>query len=280
MNAERHTVVYEPNRHLKQGIRIWKEMGAELFESRELVWRLFVRNLMARYKQTALGYVWIVLTPAVAIGTFMVLHRAGVFQVGELSMPYPLFALMGLTVWQLFATGLSCGCQSLVGAGDMIAKINFPRETLVFAAMAQALFEFAVKYGLILLGCWLWGWRPSWGIVLFPLAALPLFVLTVGLSLMLALLNGVIRDTANAVALITTFLMFLTPVFYPVPPEKGWVFQLNPLTPLVEAPRRLAVTGTLGDGAGFVSASGLAVLVFLLAWRVFHLVETKIPERM
>ena len=120
--------VYEPNKHLKLGIKIWGEMFRELFDFRELIWRLFVRDLSARYKQSMLGNIWSVLMPFVAIGTFMYLSRAGIIHIQQTHMPYPLYALIGLTVWQIFATGLSCGANSLIGAGDLISKINFPRE--------------------------------------------------------------------------------------------------------------------------------------------------------
>ncbi|VAW48335.1 hypothetical protein MNBD_GAMMA03-2082 [hydrothermal vent metagenome] len=274
------TKTYEPNKYLKLGVKIWVEMFQELMECRELIWRLFVRNLTAKYKQAAFGYVWVLITPFIAIGTFMFLNRAGILNIGDTDMPYPLFALIGLSVWQLFSTGLTNGCNSLVSAGDMISKINFPREVLVFSSMAQALFEFMVKYILILIGFIVFQWMPSWGIIFFPLAVFPLFILTLGLSLILSLINGVVRDTVNVVTLLTTFLMFLTPVLYPISVEKSIFFLLNPLAPLIDAPRNLIIYGYIQEPRSFISASGLSVLIFFMAWRLFHLVETKIPERM
>jgi len=239
--------IYEPNKYLKAGIRIWGEMFAELGSSRELIWRLFVRNLSARYKQALLGYVWVLLTPFIAIGTFMFLNRAGIMNIGKVDMPYPLFALIGLSVWQLFSIGINSGCNSLVGAGDMISKINFPREVLVFSSIAQSLFEFLIKCVLIFLFFFIFQWTPSWKVIFFPLAVVPIVVLTLGLSLILSLVNGVLRDTANIVTLITTFLMFLTPVLYPISPDKSIFFFLNPLASLVSAPRDLLVYGYIKE---------------------------------
>ena len=209
----------------------------------------------------------------------MFLNRTGILNIGSTDIPYPLFALIGLTVWQVFATGLNSGCMSLVSSGSMISKINFPVEALVFASVAQAVFDFMVKSVLILIAFAVFGVMPSWGILLFPFAVLPLLILTLGLSLMGALVNGVLRDTANIVTLCTTFLMFLTPVLYPVSESKSIFFKLNPLSALVSAPRDLIAHGRINDPVGFLVSTILAILVFLVSWRIFYLAKTKIPER-
>lgn len=272
--------VYEPNKYLKMGIRIWPHMFRELWASRELICRLFIRDWSARYRQAALGYLWALIMPFVAIGTFAFLSSAGVLNIGSTDAPYPIFALIGVTVWQLFSSGLAAGCNSIVGAGGMVSKINFPREVLVFSSVSQAFFEFLIKTVLIAVLFLVYRYKPSWGIVLSPLTLIPMVALTLGLSLMLSLVNGIIRDTANMVALLTTFLMFLTPVLYPVSDQGNPLFALNPLTPLVNAPRDLIIYGHIRDQFSFFVASALSILIFFISWRAFHLVETKIPERL
>ena len=261
------------------GIKIWPAMFEEMRDSKGLTWRLFIRDLTAKYKQSVLGCLWVVIMPFIAIGTFMYLNRAGILNIGDVDMPYPLYALIGLSVFQLFSTGLASGCNSLVSAGDMITKINFPRESLVFASLSQAIFEFLIKSGLIVLMFVIYQFTPSWQVVFFPLAVVPLVILTVGLSLILSLVNGVLRDTANVVVLLTSFLMFLTPVLYPIPQEKFYLFKLNLLIPLVNAPRDLIAYGTIQNPSDYLVASIIAVLVFFISWRIFHLAETKISER-
>lgn len=272
--------LYIPNKHLKLGIKIWLEMFRELMNGRELIWRLFMRNLSAKYRQTVLGYIWALLLPFITIGTFMFLNRAGILNIGSTDIPYPLFALIGLSIWQLFSVGIVSGAQSIVGASDMISKINFPYEVVVFSSIAESIFEFLIKFVLILIFFVVFRFVPSWGIVFFPLAVIPILFLTLGLSLVLSLVNGVLRDTVNAVSLLSTFLMFLTPVLYPISTEKFILFKLNPLSPLISAPRDLIVYGYIKEPVGFFAASMLSVLLFFVSWRLFHLVETKIPERM
>jgi lipopolysaccharide transport system permease protein len=272
-------VIYEPNKYLKLGIRIWPQMLRELIDSRELIWRMFVRDVSVRYKQTALGYVWAVIMPLIAIGTFIFLNKAGIMNIGSTDIPYPLFALIGLSIWQLFSTGLTSGCNSIVGAGSLISKINFPREVLVFSSMAQSIFEFLIKFCLIIIFFFVFRFKPSLAIIFFPLALVPILVLTVGLSLILSLINCVLRDTANAVTLLITFLMFLVPVLYPISSERLF-FKLDPLFYLINGPRDLIVYGHIKEPVGFFIATAISFLILLICWRMFHLIETKIPERL
>ena len=271
--------LYVPNKHLKLGIKIWKEMFGELAGSRELTWRFFVRNLSAKYKQSVLGYLWAIIMPFVAIGSFMFLNRAGIINIGKTDVPYPLFALIGLSVWQLFSVGIVSGCSSLLQAGSMIVKINFPRETLVFSSIAQSIFEFLIRFSLIISFFFIFKFSPSLGILLFPLALVPIIFLTLALSLILSLVEGVLRDTANIVSLLTTFLLFLTPVLYPATQKQSLFFRLNPLYPLISAPRDLIIYGHIKNPVAFFVVFVLAILLFLIFWRIFHLAETKIPER-
>ncbi|MBF0571583.1 MAG: ABC transporter permease [Candidatus Omnitrophica bacterium] len=272
--------IYEPHKELKSGIKIWIEMFQELFQFRELICRLFIRDFSAKYKQSLLGNLWSLVMPLAAIGTFVYLGRAGIINIQQTQMPYPLYALIGLSIWQIFATGLNSGANCLVGAGDLITKVSFPREVIIIASMAQSVLEFLVKFVLIVAFFLIFRFCPSWKIIFFPLMLLPLMFLTVGLSLILSLLNGVMRDTANVVSLLLMFLMFLTPVLYPIPVNNHLFFELNFLSPLINAPRDLIAFGHIRQPVLFFIASSLSILVFLVSWRIFHLAETKIPERL
>jgi len=270
--------IYEPHKQLKQGIKIWREMFQELYDFHELIWRLFARDLSAKYKQSLFGNVWSLIMPLVAIGTFMYLNHAGILHIKKTFMPYPLYALIGLSIWQLFSTGLTSGANSLIGAGDLVTKINFPREVLVIASMAQSVFDFLIKFVMIVVFFFIFHYLPSWKIIFFPFALLPLLCLTLGLSLILSLLNGVVRDMANIISLLLMFLMFLTPVLYPMPTH-FLLLKLNFLSPLINTPRGIIADGSIHQPLYFLLSSIFSLLVLLIAWRVFHLAETKIPER-
>ena len=121
---------------------------------------------------------------------------------------------------------------------------------------------------------------PKWTAVFFPLMVLPVVLFTLGLGLILSFTSVIVRDVVNFVSLATTFLMFLTPVLYPAPPSSffGSLMMVNPLAGLISASRDVVFTGYLTDPSSFVWSAILSVVLLLLAWRVFHLVEFKMGE--
>jgi len=256
-------------------------MVRELVASRELIWRLFLRDFKARYKQTVLGILWAFIMPFVAVGTFVFLNRSGILNIGDVNIPYPAYALLGLTIWQLFADGLR-GCSgAIVAGGSMVVKINFPKETLVIAALGQTLVNTLIRLGLVVIIFAFYRIVPRWTTVFFPLSLIPLLLLAIGLGFLLSLLTALMRDIPNVVTLVTTFLLFLTPVLYPTPrAELFTVFtRYNPLAGLVTGVRDLVVTGYLTQPVQFIWASVLSVIIFALSWRVFHLAEIRMAER-
>jgi ABC-type polysaccharide/polyol phosphate export permease len=204
-----------------------------------------------------------------------------VLSLGPVQVPYPLFATLGLATWQLFATGLVSGSSALVKAGSMITKVNFSRKTLVLATCSQAVIPFLVQCLLAAALAVAYRWTPPAAAMWAPLAVIPLALLTCGLALLLALLNGVFRDVGTLVALLVTFLMLLTPVLYSRPRvgALALVTDHNPLFYLVNAPRDLVLSGRLEEPRAFALVSGLSVIVFLVCLVGFHLTEVRVAER-
>jgi lipopolysaccharide transport system permease protein len=273
--------IYTPDQGRGWGLSVWREMGREAILSRELIWRLFMRDFSARYRQSILGILWALILPLIAVGTFVFLNRSGLLNVSDTGVPYPVYVLLGLTIWQVFAGGLTVCSNAIVAGGSMVVKINFPKETLVVAAMGQVIFELLVRVILLAAVMIIFKVAPKWTVVFFPLVLLPLLMLTLGIGFFLSLLNVLLRDVANVVTLATTFLMFLTPVVYPLPSIGAFaaLMRINPLAGLVTASRDVVVTGYLTDPAGFVWTNALAMVFFFFAWRVFHLVEPRMAER-
>jgi lipopolysaccharide transport system permease protein len=279
MNENEH--VYTPNYSSGWGLHVWQEMIREAIRSRELIWRLFIRDFSARYRQTVLGAAWAVIPPIIAVGTFVLLSRSGILNVGVTVIPYPVYALMGLTIWQLFAGGVIACSNAIVTGGSMVIKINFPKETLVIAAIGQATFELIVRAILLAIVMTIFRIAPMWTIVFFPFTLLPLLIFTLGLGFFFGLVNVMVRDVGNVVGMATSFLMFLTPVLYPAPQDGllAMLMRVNPLAGLVTASRDMVFTGYLTDAFGFAWAAALALFFFFFAWRLFHLVEPRMAER-
>jgi lipopolysaccharide transport system permease protein len=256
-------------------------MAGELVAARHLLASLVLRDVRVRYRQTLLGFVWAVAVPVAVVAVFVLLRGSGVLALATGEVPYVVFALAGLTVWQVFGGGLVACTGALVASGSMVAHLGFPRESLVLAAFGQVVLDTAVRAALLGAALAWYGVVPSPAVVLLPLALLPLAMLTVGLGLVLSLLNAVARDVAQAVAVLMPFLMLLSPVLYPQP-ETGplaAVMRASPLTILVELPRRL-VLGGAGELLGpFAAVSAASLFVLLIGWRLFHVAQPRIAER-
>ncbi len=273
--------VYEPNRNAKLGFAIWKEIFSEIVLSKELVIRFFIRDITATYRQSILGILWTLIMPLFTVATFVYLNYSGVFNIGETSIPYPAYALLGVTLWQLFAAGITECTGSLTKAGNLIGKINFAKEALIFSSLGRTIFEFLIRI-ILLAGVFaIYKIVPSWTIIFLPIALIPILLLTIGFGFIFSLLNGIFRDTTQIVTMATTFLMFITPILYP-PPTMEPIASLNKINPvgiLVMGARDLIIYSEITQFNEFIFASLFSLIFFLFTWRAFHMIEPRIAER-
>ena len=160
-------------------------------------------------------------------------------------------------------------------------KINFAKEALVIASFAQAVFEFLVRLVLIAVVFTVYKTVPCWQALFFPFTLIPIILLTVGLGFIFSLLSAIMRDIPNIITLLTTFLLFATPVLYPLPASGLFarLTQFNPLAILVSGARDIVITGYISEPLLYILASIFSLIVFLICWQVFHLVEPRIAER-
>jgi lipopolysaccharide transport system permease protein len=272
LNRETVEVEYTPRGARRVGVGGWAIMVKELAESRRLIWLLILRDISVRYRQSMLGYVWAVVPQIATVGVFAFLHASRVLPIGATRIAYVAYALWGISVWQLFAGCLSNCTTSLVSSGSLVTKVNFPRESLVIAALGQPVFDFFVRL-VPVVAVFIWyGVTPSWGIIFVPFVLMPIMLLALGLGFVLSIANLVIRDTGNALGTVLTIGMFLTPVLYP--PPVRWPFVLvnilNPLSPLLTASQDLIAEGFLTRPEMFAAASFLSLALALGGWRAFR----------
>ena len=274
--------VYEPNHVMKAGIRIWTEMIKELIDFRGLIWRLIARDISAKYRQSILGIFWAFITPMIMMFVFVWIKNRNILPIRETSIPYAVFLFSGQMVWFLFSQGTGASVRCLVESRSMFKKINFPCEVLLFSCVGQTVFNFIIRIPLWLLVCAYSGFSPNIGVLLVPFTLIPLLLFIIGLGFYLAPLNAMTRDTGNAIAIVLNLFMFATPVIYP-PPE-SWplsflINTLNPVSSFIISARDLMTNGTLSDPSSYLISVILSLLIFFTGWRMFHLIETKIAER-
>jgi lipopolysaccharide transport system permease protein len=274
--------VYTPESPLRRPALLLREMLRDLARSRELAWRLFVRDVSAQYRQSILGYLWVFIPPLVASLPFIYLNAQGVVKISNTPIPYAAFAIIGTTIWQVFVDALNAPLQTVTQARPMLTRINFPREAILLSGLAQVGLNFLVRLAL-LVGVLAW-FRilPPVTAMLFPFGifALILFGFLIGLLLTpLGLLYG---DVGRALPVATTFLMLLTPVLYPIPQSgvAAAIAGLNPLTPLVLITRDWLTIGATPHWAAFVAISLITVALLLAGWVVFRTAMPHLIARM
>lgn len=275
-------VVYNSRSLYKEGIlSIFVLMFKDVYRSRELIYRLFWRNFVSRYKQSLLSWGWIFLMPFVTMGTFLALNVSGVLKIGKLDVPYPIYGLVGVSLWNLFSNGLPTVTTSLTSAENIIGKINFSKETLVFASVFQVVVDFLVRMILIAIVYAIYLRFPPLTIFLFPLYLAPLIMLVVGLGFFTSILQVIFKDTQHFINLGLSLFLFLMPIMYTFP-TKGLLFHINKynfIYFLISVPRDLMISGSTIDFQQFFFSSIIAIVVFFSGWFVFYLSESKLAER-
>lgn len=274
-------VVFTPESTLRHPIQLLKQMWRDLLASRELAWRLMVRDISAQYRQSILGIAWAFLPPILMATGLTLAGEANVINVGKTDIPYPAYVMFSTSLWQTFVEALNGPVQAVTVAKPMLARVNFPREAIILAKLGEVFFNFAIKL-ILIVALFLWFRVPvSWTVILAPVALIHLIMLGTFIGILLAPLGVLYQDVSKGLTMITGFWLFLTPVIYPVPTEGtfGRLVNLNPVTPLLVTTRELATTGVLSEAIGFWVVSIITFVGLLFTWISFRLAMPFVIER-
>ncbi|MBW4633501.1 MAG: ABC transporter permease [Iphinoe sp. HA4291-MV1] len=256
-------------------------MWRDLLASRELAWRLMIRDISAQYRQSFLGVAWAFLPPIVMAAGFTLANDANVINVGITDISYPAYVTFSTALWQTFVEALNGPVQAVTVAKPMLARVNFPREALILAKVGEVFFNFAIKL-ILIVALYVWFRIPvSWTVILVPVALVHLVMLGTFFGILLAPLGILYQDVSKGITLMTGFWLFLTPVVYPVPSQGtfGFLVKMNPVTPVLVTARELATTGVVSNSLGFWVVSGLSFVGLLLTWIGFRLAMPFVIER-
>jgi lipopolysaccharide transport system permease protein len=276
-----YEVVYTPESTLKKPVKLLGEMWRDLLNSRELAWRLMVRDISAQYRQSFLGIIWAFLPPIVMAIGFTLASEANVINIGKTDLPYPAYVMFSTALWQTFVEALNGPVQAVTVAKSMLARVNFPREALILAKLGEVFFNFFIKL-ILIAGLFIWFKVPvSWTLILTPVAIIHLVLLGTFMGIFLAPLGILYQDVSKGLTLMTGFWLFLTPVVYPVPTQGtfGLLVKLNPVTPLLVTARELATTGVVSQAIGFWTVSAITLVGLFITWLGFRLAMPFVVER-
>jgi lipopolysaccharide transport system permease protein len=240
----------EPSRTLIiQATRGWRAIDLrEIWAYRDLL-RVFAwRDVKVRYRQTFLGAVWVMGQPLVSMLIFSLLFtRVAKLQV-DTGVPYPLFVLGGVLIWNFVSGAIQRSGNSLLGASHLISKVYFPRLVVPLSNVATDLVDFAIAALLLLPMMAYYGVAPTASMLFIPPLVALAGVFALGAGLWIAALNVEYRDIRVVLPWVLQIAMYATPVVYPLsalPERYHWVAMLNPMTGIVEGFRAALYGGAL-----------------------------------
>jgi len=246
-------------------------LGKSLWRHRQLIVQMTRREVVGRYKGSAMGLAWSFFNPVLMLAVytfvFSVVFKARWGIGGEESKTqFAVVLFVGMIVHGLFAEVLNRAPTLILSNVNYVKKIVFPLEILPVISMGAALFHSLISVGVLLAAFTVFNGYLHWTAVFTPLVLLPLIMLTLGLAWMLASLGVFLRDVGQTIGIITMVMLFLAPVFYPVtalPEEMRPWLMANPLTFIIEQAREVLIWGRLPNWIGL----GLYTLVATaIAW--------------
>jgi lipopolysaccharide transport system permease protein len=256
--------------------RTEKHYWQDLWRYRELFYFLAWRDILVRYKQTAIGIVWALIRPFLTMVVFTIVFGQWA-KLPSGGVPYAILVFSAMLPWQFFSNSLSECSNSLISNSNLLSKVYFPRLIVPTSAIVVSFVDFMIS-GIILLGLMAWyNFVPSWRILTLPLFISIAFAASMGAGLWLASLNVQYRDFRFVVPFIVQFGLYISPVGFSstVVPEKWrFIYSLNPMVGVIDG-FRWAILG--GNSQlylpGFMLSMGLVILLLVSGIWYFRKME-------
>jgi lipopolysaccharide transport system permease protein len=280
--------------------RGWSPLNLrELWNYREMVYRMVMRDIKARYKQSALGPTWIIVMPLISAGIVSIIFgglaglEAGKGATGQ-TMPYPVFVYAGTLMWNTFTRSFGAASNSLHSQGGIMSKVYYPRLISPITGIASGLLDLLLGCIVLAVMVVVTGTWPTWAILTVPLFLAAAWMIALAWGLWIATMSIRFRDMGKAGGFITQTLMWLTPVAWSSQllfegnkiPEK-WqataeiAFQLNPLYHVVEGFRWATIGYSEWRLTSFTFISlGVTFVIFIAGLYNFRRVDANVVDYM
>ncbi len=256
-------------------------MLQDLLRSRGLAWRLFIRNISARYRQSLVGYLWAILPPILISSLWIFLNSQKIISLNTTATPYPLYVLTGTLLWQIFVESIHAPMRVVRDSATMIAKINFPREALIVTAFLEVIFHMTIQ--LVMLTAVFIYFKISFHhISIYVVIGLSgLISLGMMIGILLTPLSILFGDIQHGLPMILQPLFYLTPIVYP-PPDSGValiIATLNPITPLIRLTRDSITTGEIACLSSSTAILSATIFMLFIGWLLYRVAIPHLIER-
>ncbi len=276
--------VYEPNYRAKTGnLRIWANCLTTVSRSKDLLFYLVKRDFLSDFKRSYISAGWILITPVLAVISWLIINHTSILNPGRLPIPYPAYVLISTMIWRLFIGIYQAGSNLFFESAAFGIDVRFHREVLLAKQVILQVLNLAA--GLLVMEVVLayYGIFPTWKIITFPLTLIPLIVMGAGIGLLASVYSVVLPDSKKWLDYGMQLLMFVTPVIYSPRVENELIREIvgwNPLSYLLDWSRSSLTGGAFDNPHGFLASSVGALAVFLLGLRLLYLAEDKVVEKL
>jgi lipopolysaccharide transport system permease protein len=251
-------------------------------QSRALAWRMLLRDTRAMYRQSLLGYLWLILPSLATVLVWVMLNKSSLVNIEAGDVPYPLFVITGTVLWAAF-NGSMMAMQEIMGsARSMLSKINFPHEALIMAAFGKALMNSIIPALLLLPALLIYGVKPSVGMLLFPFGFLVMLLLGCSIGLIFVPIGALYTDIGRAIQMALRFGFFVTPVIYALPASgvTRTLLLWNPVTAPLVSSRSWLIGGESILGVETIVVCMGSVSLLVVATIMFKVVMPHLIERL
>jgi lipopolysaccharide transport system permease protein len=243
------TTIYNADSPLANPIKIIGDIFHDICKSRELIIILFFRDLKGAYRQSFLGYLWIIMPPIATTLAWFYMTSQNLINVGKTPIPYPAFVMTGQIIWGVFSSSFNAPQAGFNNGSQVFMKLKVPPEAFIINALANIVFDLALK-SLLIVAVFIIFWSElvlSWTILLVPFGLLTAMLFGASFGLLLVPLGSLYTDIGRIIGMGMPFLMYTTPVIFPLAEGDGFasmIMRWNPLCPVIEVTRSWLTLGT------------------------------------
>lgn len=249
---------------------------------KDLLVNLVRREIAGRYKQSVLGYFWVILNPFFQM-IVMTIVFSKIMRISIPGVPYFLFLYVGLLPWTFSTNSLTSSMSELVGMGSLIKKVYFPRELIILGTMIAKVVDLLLA-SLVFVFFMIIFRQPTnifLDFLIVPVIFIIQFIFSFGIALLASALNLFYRDVQYLMNLILMLWFYLTPVIYPmemVPKQLRIIFSLNPMSVLINAYRNVILGGMPPKWSSVAIALLVSLITLGIGWKTFKKLEGRFAD--
>jgi lipopolysaccharide transport system permease protein len=281
MDQHQKITIYSADTTDRSIVSHFRDIFRELPEAHELGYRLFKRNIKAMYRQSLLGITWALFPPLITAALWIFLRGNNVMSLGETSVPYPVFVLVGTMLWQIFTESIMAPMKSVTSNKAMLIKINIPREGLLLSGIYEVIFNVLIKILLLTIIFVFFRQPVTLSVIWVIPGILSIMICGFALGLILTPIGMLYTDIQKGLTIALPFLMYLTPVIYPKPTEGvvALIMKLNPMATLLVETRNWFTSQPMLDLNMFLIYTAVFTLLSFFALMIFRISMPMIIER-